>query len=138
MKDAASIIERIRTEDQAEADKLRTLLIPQRAGMAVGARVVAEELAGLVRGRIDELRREGTVAVLLEPVTAHGDTPVTATPADQVLGMLHEELMRLVSRIRMRHSEWLEGALRLEGEFHALEQRIRRLDGMAIAVGAQE
>jgi hypothetical protein len=130
MKDAASVIERIRIEDEAEAEKLRTLWIPQRAGMAVGARMMAEDLARHAIERLDALRRDGTVATRLASVTRPIDGNSPSALVEPVLGMLHDELTLVLGRIRMRGAEWLNASLRLEGKLHALEQRGLRLDAI--------
>lgn len=136
MMDAAAVIERIRAEDETEAEKLRTMWIPQRAGMAVGARMLAEDSARYVLERIEHLRREGVVARRLT-VARDMEPDAGAALTEPVLGMVHDELTLLIHRIRARGAEWLNASLRLEGKLHALEQRGLRLDAIELALATE-
>jgi hypothetical protein len=115
---------RIRQEDAAELERLRSMLLPQHIGMAVGARMLADEVTRYLLDRVAQLREDGVVARRLE---THASDAVT----EEVLALMREEMARVLHCIRTHAQDWMLAAMRIEGETEALEKRIARLDAMA-------
>jgi hypothetical protein len=119
--EATILLERIRHEDQAELARLETVLLPQRIGMAVAARMLGDEASWYVLERLETLRKEGVLEQRL------GDSAA----AEDVLRLLGDELGLLLHRIRVHASEWMNAAMRMEGKVQALKERLTRLDAIA-------
>jgi hypothetical protein len=117
------LLERIRHEDQAELARLETVLLPQRIGMAVAARMLGDEASWYVLERLEALRKEGVLEQRLSGSAA----------AEDALRLLGDELALLLHRIRVHASEWMNAAMRLEGKVQALKERMARLDAIATA-----
>src|SRR5690349_9994528 len=116
------LLERVRHEDQAELARLETVLLPQRIGMAVAARMLGDEASWYVRERIETLRQEG----VLEQRLGGG-------AAEDALRLLGDELALLLHRLRVHAGEWMNAAMRMEGKVQALKERMARLDAIAAA-----
>jgi hypothetical protein len=121
--EATMLLERVRREDQVELTRLETVLLPQRIGMAVAARMLGDEASWYVLERIDTLRKEGVIEQRL------GDSAA----AEDVLRLLGDELALLLHRIRVHAGEWMNAAMRMEGKVQALKERMARLDAIAAA-----
>jgi hypothetical protein len=121
--EAATLIERIRRADQIELARLETVLLPQRIGMAVAARMLGDEVSWYVLKRIKALRNEGALEQRM------GNTAA----AEHALRLLDDELLLVQHRIRAQACEWMNAAMCLEGRVQALKERIARLDAMATA-----
>ena len=119
--EATILLERVRHEDQAELARLETVLLPQRIGMAVAARMLGDEASWYVLERLETLRKEGVLEQRL------GDSAA----AEDVLRLLGDELALLLHRIRVHASEWMNAAMRMEGKVQALKERMARLDAIA-------
>ena len=119
--EATMLLERVRHEDQVELARLETVLLPQRIGMAVAARMLADEASWYVLERLETLRKEGVLEQRL------GDSAA----AEDVLRLLGDELGLLLHRIRVHASEWMNAAMRMEGKVQALKERMARLDAIA-------
>ena len=121
--EATMLLERVRHEDQAELSRLETVLLPQRIGMAVAARMLGDEASWYVLERIDTLRKEGVLEQRLGGAAA----------AEDVLRLLGDELALLLHRLRVHASEWMNAAMHMEGKVQALKERMARLDAIATA-----
>jgi hypothetical protein len=121
--EAATLLERIRREDQIELARLETVLLPQRIGMAVAARMLGDEVSWYVLERIKALRTEGALEHRMGSTAA----------AEDALRLLDDELSLLLHRIRVHGREWMNAAMCMEGKVQALKERIARLDAIAIA-----
>ena len=121
--EATMLLERVRHEDQVELARLETVLLPQRIGMAVAARMLGDEASWYVLERLETLRKEGVLEQRL------GDSAA----AEDVLRLLGDELALLLHRIRVHASEWMNAAMRMEGKVQALKERMARLDAIAAA-----
>ena len=119
--EATMLLERVRHEDQAELARLETMLLPQRIGMAVAARMLGDESSWYVLERLETLRKEGVLEQRM------GDSAV----AEDVLRLLGDELALLLHRLRVHASEWMNAAMRMEGKVQALKERMARLDAIA-------
>lgn len=120
-QDSAALLERIRQDDRAELDKLKTVLLPQRVGMAVGARMLADEVSWYMLGRIEQLRTQELGKQRLE---GH-DGPAAV---EQALALVRDEMSLVLHRIRTLGGEWMNAAMRTEGMLLAIEARLVRLD----------
>ena len=121
--ETATLVERIRREDQIELARLETVLLPQRIGMAVAARMLGDEVSWYVLERIKALRNEG----VLEQHMGRAAVAVDA------LRRLSDELSLVQHRIRTQAREWMNAAMCAEGKVQALKERIARLDAIATA-----
>ena len=121
--EAATLLERIRREDQIELARLETVLLPQRIGMAVAARMLGDEVSWYVLERLEELRKEGVLEQRMG----------SAAVAEDALRLLNDELSLVQHRIRTQAREWMNAAMCMEGKVQALKERIARLDAIAIA-----
>jgi hypothetical protein len=121
--EAATLLERIRREDQIELARLETVLLPQRIGMAVAARMLGDEVSWYVLKRIKALRDEGVLEQRMG----------SAAAAEDALRLLDDELSLLLHRIRVHGREWMNAAMCAEGKVQALKERIARLDAIAAA-----
>lgn len=121
--EAATLLERVRHEDQAELARLETVLLPQRIGMAVAARMLGDEASWYVLERLETLRKEGVLEQRMS----------SAAAAEEVLRLLDDELALLLHRIRVHAGEWMNAAMRMEGKVQALKERMARLDAIAAA-----
>jgi hypothetical protein len=121
--EATILLERVRHEDQVELARLETVLLPQRIGMAVAARMLGDEASWYVLERLDTLRKEGMLEQRLGGAAA----------AEDVLRLLDDELALLLHRIRVHAGEWMNAAMRVEGKVQALKERMARLDAIAAA-----
>jgi hypothetical protein len=119
--EAATLLERIRREDQIELARLETVLLPQRIGMAVAARMLGDEVSWYVLERIKALRNEGVLEHRMG----------SAATAEDALRLLDDELSLLLHRIRVHGREWMNAAMCMEGKVQALQERIARLDAIA-------
>ncbi len=119
--EATMLLERVRHEDQVELARLETVLLPQRIGMAVAARMLGDEASWYVLERLETLRKEGVLEQRL------GDSAA----AKDVMRLLSDELGLLLHRIRVHASEWMNAAMRMEGKVQALKERMTRLDAIA-------
>jgi hypothetical protein len=119
--EATTFLERIRREDQIELARLETVLLPQRIGMAVAARMLGDEVSWYVLERIKALRNEGALEHRMS----------SAAAAEDALGLLEDELSLLLHRIRVHAREWMNAAMCTEGKVQALQERIARLDAIA-------
>jgi hypothetical protein len=119
--EATILLERVRHEDQVELARLETVLLPQRIGMAVAARMLCDEASWYVLERLETLRKEGVLEQRL------GDSAA----AEDVMRLLSDELGLLLHRIRVHASEWMNAAMRMEGKVQALKERMTRLDAIA-------
>jgi hypothetical protein len=120
--EATMLLERVRHEDQAELARLETVLLPQRIGMAVAARMLGDEASWYVLERLDTLRKEGVL-----------EQRLGGAAAEDVLRLLGDELALLLHRIRVHAGEWMNAAMRMEGKVQALKERMTRLDAIAVA-----
>ena len=121
--EAATLLKRIRREDQIELARLETMLLPQRIGMAVAARMLGDEVSWYVLERIKALRNEGVLEHRMG----------SAAAAEDALRLLDDELLLLLHRIRVHGREWMNAAMCMEGKVQALKERIARLDAIAAA-----
>jgi hypothetical protein len=121
--EAATLLERIRREDQIELARLETVLLPQRIGMAVAARMLGDEVSWYVLERIKALHNEGVLEHRMG----------SAAAAEDALRLLDDELSLLLHRIRVHGREWMNAAMCTEGKVQALKERIARLDAIAAA-----
>jgi hypothetical protein len=121
--EAATLFERIRREDQIELARLETVLLPQRIGMAVAARMLGDEVSWYVLERIKALRNEGVLEHRMG----------SAAEAEDALRLLDDELLLVLHRIRAQAREWMNAAMCMEGKVQALKERIARLDAIAAA-----
>jgi hypothetical protein len=121
--EATMLLERVRHEDQAELARLETMLLPQRIGMAVAARMLGDEASWYVLERLDTLRKEGVIEHRMG----------SAASAEDALRLLDDELALLLHRLRVHASEWMNAAMRMEGKVQALKERMARLDAIATA-----
>jgi hypothetical protein len=119
--EAATLLERIRREDQIELARLETVLLPQRIGMAVAARMLGDEVSWYVQERLDALRKEGVLEHRMG----------NAAAAEDALRLLGDELALLLHRIHTHAREWMNSAMCTEGKVQALKERIARLDAIA-------
>jgi hypothetical protein len=119
--EATILLERVRHEDQVELARLETVLLPQRIGMAVAARMLGDEASWYVLERLETLRKEGALEQRMS----------SAPDAEDVLRLLDDELGLLLHRIRVHASEWMNAAMRMEGKVQALKERMARLDSIA-------
>jgi hypothetical protein len=125
--EATMLLERVRHEDQLELARLETVLLPQRIGMAVAARMLGDEASWYVLERLETLRKEGVLEQRLSGAAA----------AEDVLRLLGDELALLLHRIRVHAGEWMNAAMRMEGKVQALKERMARLDTIAAATENQ-
>jgi hypothetical protein len=119
--EATMLLERVRHEDRVELARLETVLLPQRIGMAVAARMLGDEASWYVLERLETLRKEGVLEQRMG----------SAAYAEDALRLLGDELALLLHRIRVHASEWMNAAMRMEGKVQALKERIARLDAIA-------
>jgi hypothetical protein len=119
--EAATLLERIRREDQIELARLETVLLPQRIGMAVAARMLGDEVSWYVLERLEALRKEGVLEHRMG----------SAAAAEDALRLLDDELSLVLHRIRTQAREWMNAAMCLEGRVQALKERMARLDAIA-------
>lgn len=120
------LLARIRQDDAAELTKVKATLLPQRVGMAIAARMLADDISWYMLGRLERLRAEDAIAHRLG-----GDADDAPALVQAVLTLLEEELTHVLDRIRVRSTEWLHAAMRAEGMVQALEARTKRLDELA-------
>jgi hypothetical protein len=124
VKSEASILfERIRHEDQVELARLETVLLPQRIGMGVAARMLGDEVSWYLLERLETLRKEGGLEHRMG----------SAAAAEDALRLLNDELSLVMHRIRTHAREWMNAAMCLEGRVQALKERMARLDAIASA-----
>jgi hypothetical protein len=121
--EAVILLERIRREDQIELARLKTVLLPQRIGMAVAARMLGDEVSWYVLERLEALRTEGVLEHRMG----------SAAAAKDARGLLSDELSLVLHRIRAQAREWMNAAMCMEGQVQALKERIARLDVIAAA-----
>jgi hypothetical protein len=121
--EAATLLERIRREDQIELSRLETVLLPQRIGMAVAARMLGDEVSWYVLERLETLRKEGVLEHRMG----------SAATAEDALRLLNDELSLVQHRVRAQAREWMNAAMCAEGKVQALKERIARLDAIAAA-----
>jgi hypothetical protein len=121
--EATILLERVRHEDQVELARLETVLLPQRIGMAVAARMLGDEASWYVLERLETLRKEGVLEQRMS----------SAAAAEDALRLLGDELALLLHRLRVHASEWMNAAMRMEGKVQALKERMARLDAIAAA-----
>jgi hypothetical protein len=114
-----AMLERLRREDQAELERLRTVLLPQRVGMAIGSRMLSDEVTDYVAERVQELRWDSLV-----------EQRVGKEAAEDTLALVRDEMALILHRLRSRSSEWSRSSMQIEGEVRALEKRIARLDAL--------
>lgn len=129
---AQALLARIRQADAADLERLKSTLLPERAGMAIAARIVADEASWYVVDRLKRLRAEGAIEQRIE---GHDASPAMVK---DVLALLEWELTDILVRIRERGTEWFHAAMRTEGMVQALEARMQRLDEMAEQLAAEE
>jgi hypothetical protein len=121
--EATKLLKRIRHEDQIELARLETVLLPQRIGMAVAARMLGDEVSWYVLERLESLRKEGGLEHRMG----------SAAAAEDALHLLNDELSLVLHRIRTHAREWMNAAMCLEGRVQALKDRMARLDAIATA-----
>ena len=119
--EATILLERVRHEDQVELARLETVLLPQRIGMAVAARMLGDEASWYVLERLETLRKEGVLEQRMS----------SAAAAEDVLRLLGDELGLLLHRLRVHAGEWMNAAMRMEGKVQALKERMARLNAIA-------
>jgi hypothetical protein len=120
--EATMLLERVRHEDQVELARFETVLLPQRIGMAVAARMLGDEASWYVLERLETLRKEGVL-----------EQRLGGAAAQDALRLLGDELALLLHRIRVHAGEWMNAAMRMEGKVQALKERMARLDAIAAA-----
>jgi hypothetical protein len=125
--EADILLERIRHEDQIELARLETVLLPQRIGMAVAARMLGDEVSWYVLERLEVLRKDGVLEHRMG----------SATAAEDASRLLDEELSLLLHRIRTHAREWMNAAMCTEGRVQALKERMVRLDAIATAADSK-
>ena len=125
--EATILLERIRHEDQIELARLETVLLPQRIGMAVAARMLGDEVSWYVLERLEVLRKDGVLEHRMG----------SAAAAEDASRLLDEELSLLLHRIRTHAREWMNAAMCTEGRVQALKERVARLDAIAAAADSK-
>jgi hypothetical protein len=121
--EATKLLERIRHEDQIELARLETVLLPQRIGMGVAARMLGDEVSWYVLERLESMRKEGGLEHCMG----------SAGAAENALRLLNDEFALVLHRIRTHAREWMNAAMCLEGRVQALKDRMARLDAIAAA-----
>ena len=73
--ETATLLERIRREDQIELARLETVLLPQRIGMAVAARMLGDEVSWYLLERLEGVQNITTHAIAVTGASSDGNYP---------------------------------------------------------------
>ncbi len=103
-----------REDASSEAHRLRSQQIPQRMGMAVGARLLAEDIGREALGRIERARESGALSQWMEG--QNGDL------GEALAGLLREEMALVVGRLRNAARKWADDSLVLAARVEELEE----------------
>src|SRR5690606_27009063 len=116
---------------RAELHTLKTVLLPQRTGMAVGARMIADAISAHMIDRLDALRVQELARKRLE---GHEGPALV----EQAISLVRGEMALVLHRVRTLGGEWMHAAMRTEGMIEAIEVRLVRLDELATPGNADE